>query len=553
MFLDDNQTARLTSNATTSLNWGTEVSGSTITYAFAPRGTNTIGDEFFVFFDDITAEGFNPYEQTQIRTALSMIEAVIDVRFAEITSYSSADLRLMLDTNEIGEDGTLGVFAPPGELGGGLGIFNGDFWSRNPGGDLEVGGFSFVTITHELLHGLGMSHPHDDGGGSPVMRGVTSPFDDFGTYDLNQGVFTTMSFNSGLLQDGGIGAVSDGLDFGYEAGPMALDIAVLQDKYGANRSHASGGNTYDLPDRNASGTFWQSIWDTGGDDTLRYRGERDATIDLRAATLLDEVGGGGFLSAANGIQGGFTIANGVVIENAQGGSGHDDITGNGAANFLRAGDGDDRLAAAGGNDTLNGDGGNDTLAGGKGDDRLFGAGGSDSLVGQAGSDSLFGGANADTLKGGGGDDRLEGGAGADFLKGGTRGDVLNGGQSNDRLFGNRDDDRINGGAGNDLLNGGGGSDRLNGGSGNDTMKGGDGADDFVFEAGRDLIEDFNLNRDRLLIDSDLLSGQRNGDAVVSSFGEMRSGDAVLEFGGGDLLRLEGVRDLGALADLIEIF
>ncbi len=43
-------------------------------------------------------------------------------------------------------------------------------------------------------------------------------------------------------------------------------------------------------------------------------GAARAVIDLRAATLRYEEGGGGFVSAVNGIAGGFTIAAGVVIE-----------------------------------------------------------------------------------------------------------------------------------------------------------------------------------------------------------------------------------------------
>jgi serralysin len=71
-----------------------------------------------------------------------------------------------------------------------------------------------------------------------------------------------------------------------------------------------------MKDVNAAGTFYSSIWDGGGTDEIRYTGAANATIDLRAATLKYEVGGGGFVSYAHGIFGGFTIANGVTIENA---------------------------------------------------------------------------------------------------------------------------------------------------------------------------------------------------------------------------------------------
>ena len=47
------------------------------------------------------------------------------------------------------------------------------------------------------------------------------------------------------------------------------------------------------------------------------------------------------MSRADGIFGGYTIANGVVIENAIGGKGNDTLIGNSADNSLDGGAGDD--------------------------------------------------------------------------------------------------------------------------------------------------------------------------------------------------------------------
>ncbi|WP_430450515.1 M10 family metallopeptidase C-terminal domain-containing protein [Rhodophyticola sp.] len=74
-------------------------------------------------------------------------------------------------------------------------------------------------------------------------------------------------------------------------------------------------------------------------------------IDLRAATLAGEFGGGGFLSAAEGVAGGYTVAAGVVIENAIGGAGDDALTGNDADNILTGGAGNDTLRGGAGTDT----------------------------------------------------------------------------------------------------------------------------------------------------------------------------------------------------------
>ncbi|MEC7256629.1 MAG: M10 family metallopeptidase C-terminal domain-containing protein, partial [Pseudomonadota bacterium] len=161
---------------------------------------------------------------------------------------------------------------------------------------------------------------------------------------------------------------------------------------------------YTLPDQNGAGTGYLAIWDAGGRDTLVHSGDGAAVIDLRAATLKAEPGGGGYVSHVAGIHGGFTIAHGVVIEAAIGGGGEDTIIGNATAN---------RLVGRAGDDTIKGIGGADTILGGAGADRLLGGRGDDTLQGGKGRDQLNGQAGDDVLDGGAGRDRLTGGAGAD--------------------------------------------------------------------------------------------------------------------------------------------
>ena len=192
--------------------------------------------------------------------------------------------------------------------------------------------------------------------------------------------------------------------YGFEGTPMAIDIAVLQAKYGANEDFHRGANAYRLPDANEVGTFYSCIWDAGGRDRIVNPGESAATIDLRAATLKPAPGGGGFVSSVDGVFGGFTIAHNVTIENAKGGDGDDSITGNGASN---------RLAGRGGDDLISGRGGSDRLAGGADSDVLNGGGGADRLGGGAGDDILVGGRGGDRLDGGSGGGSLTGGPGAD--------------------------------------------------------------------------------------------------------------------------------------------
>ena len=577
------------SNALNSIDWGTKLSDNNVTVYFGEAGFTA---------DGYTSEGFNAYEIAQFQAAFDQIASMTGLTFTIVTSAASADLQLVLDVNEVKyeADPFLGYFNPPGTFNAGVGVFNGDAWDRTPGGDLEIGGFGYVTIMHELLHGLGLAHPHDRGGTSLLMTGVSGAFGDSGTYGLNQGLYTTMTYNSGYL-DGPVGTPGNG-GYGFEFGPMALDLAVLQDKYGANTTTNGGNNTYYLPDANALGTYWQLIWDTGGVDTIRYEGARAATIDLRAATLNDEIGGGGWVSAANGVAGGYTIANGVVVENAIGGQGNDKITGNAADNLLlgrdgndaitggdgndrlvggngtdslsggtgddvlNGGDGNDTLNAGGGSDRLNGANGDDRLNGGAGDDLIAGAAGADTLAGAAGNDRLNGGAGDDLLSGGDGDDAIYGASGADRLRGNNGADRLYGGDGDDLIHGQAGDDLLSGAAGNDrlvggdgsdILVGGGGRDRLIGGSGTDVLTGSGGVDVFVFSAAaqEDRVTDFEVGIDRIYVDQSYWTGISSTADFVAAYASVTAEGVVFDFGNGDILVLEGLTSTAGLeADLI---
>src|SRR5262249_6878382 len=152
----------------------------------------------------------------------------------------------------------------------------------------------------------------------PLFPGVRpNVASDLGDNNLNQGIFTTMSYNDGWRT--GPSGNQSSFDFCWQSGPMAFDIAATQVLYRANTTFNPGDNTCTLPDADAAGTFWNAIWHTGGTDTIQYNGTRNTVINLTAATLDDSPTGGGVPSYASGIHGGFTIANGVVIENAVGG------------------------------------------------------------------------------------------------------------------------------------------------------------------------------------------------------------------------------------------
>lgn len=417
---------------------------------------------------------WSAYAQGQAMAALAAWAAVADLRFSVTDSAEDATFRL---TKSESKFGSLGFMNPPeAELGGAQGIawFNSrPYWSDAAGGLLDPGSYMFTIFLHEFGHGLGLGHPHD-GGARPVMPKIDE--DGMG---LDQGVYTVMTYNDGWPE------APEGLPgsraWGWNLGPSALDIAVIQAKYGANLQTGKGATSYVLPSENTAGTGYLCIWDAGGRDTILHRGSQAAVIDLRAATLKAEPGGGGFVSHAGGIHGGFTIAKGVVIENATGGAGNDTITGNAAANILDGRGGADVLAGGGGADIFildhAGDrvierrgGGFDTIRTakidvalrdhahveavelrGKRDLDATGSGGANRLAGNAGDNTLSGLGGHDSLTGGAGRDRLVGGTGNDLLLGGSGADVLLGGAGRDTLAGGTGKDRLTGGAGADTF------------------------------------------------------------------------------------------------------
>lgn len=525
-------------------------------------------------FGEYTAESFNDYVKARFMAALDTISAVADVSFSIVTESADAEFKMVLDKNEFEDIAVDGQMNPPGESAAGVGEFNALSGNYAVGGTLEPGGSTFLVLVHEFLHGMGLAHPHDDGGGSTVMAGVTASYGVLGDFYLNQGIFTVMSYNDGYHS----GVASSKLDedgaFGGTMGPSALDIALLQSIYGANTTTGAGGTVYLMPESNAAGTGWLSIWDTGGHDEIRYNGSGAATIDLRAATLQQEEGGGGWVSAAVGIAGGFTIAYDVVIEDAAGGSGADMLVGNLAANTLagnagndtiNGGTGDDRILGGDdndmlhgqdGNDYLHGESGNDTVLGGVGNDIVIGGAGNDSLSGEAGNDSLTGGNGNDSLAGGDGDDLFFAQAGDDVVSGGngldsihlgigndiytgdgSGADTVRGLAGHDTITGGSDGDLLLGHLGHDVIDGAGGNDTIEGGIGHDQLSGGDGNDHLDASAGWDRLTG-GAGNDTLVggVGNDTLTGGAGADTFV--FAARGGWDTITDYQDGiDILNI----------------
>ena len=386
-----------------------------------------------------TGYDWRPFEKAQFSKAIQNWENVANVDFQQVATQPEALFVERLE-NQATAGGTVSAShnLPSANANAqSNGTYNFEAvgvrqWTPD---QMEPGGNFYRTFIHETGHGLGLKHPHDSGSGAfapnyfPGIEATDPAAErqrDLGLYDLNHMFGSVMSYAHGYtFDDKGIiveeptrqrpVAEDYFLDHGFAAAPMAYDIAAIQYLYGANTTFASGNNVYMLPDSNdprpflpgppneagvpetivyqPDTAFWQSIWDTGGTDELRYDGTRNAILDLTAATLDATTTSRGVLSYAAFIGGGYTIANGVVIEKATGGSGDDTLTGNAVANVLTGG---------AGNDTLDGRAGDDVLDGGNGLDKaVFGYALSEATVSLAASGLLVvsGPDGQDTVRG----------------------------------------------------------------------------------------------------------------------------------------------------------
>lgn len=335
--------------------WGSawqSVGPTTITVGYWPDvfDVDRFGNETGVT-RSLTAAEISVIERT-----LAEYEKYINVDFVFIGEdpNENADIQFVLSNDK--STTNYGEAYPPGEQGydpvGNPGfsevrIFTSNYENRS--GALLTGDFDFITFIHEFGHAMGLAHPHDDGGTpsdpSEIFPGVDSAFGDYGDFELNQGIFTTMSYNDGWPSD----VRNTNKAYGYQGGMMALDIQALQHIYGANTTYANGNDDYTLP-TNTKGAYYACIWDTGGVDEIIMNGTKACTIDLRAATGQLEEGGGGFVSFVKGVKGGLTIAVDVTIENATGGKSTDTFIGNNSNNIFTGNGNKDTYTGNGGSD-----------------------------------------------------------------------------------------------------------------------------------------------------------------------------------------------------------
>ncbi|MBJ7313174.1 M10 family metallopeptidase [Rugamonas sp. CCM 8940] len=212
------------------------------------------------------------------------------------------------------------------------------------------GSHEHLVLIHEIGHAVGLEHGnvYPPSNSVPNLPNLAPQFDNM--------KYTIMSYN---LAPNGAGA--------YPVGLQQFDIASLQEMYGVNYATRADDTVYTFS--TSPGIF--TIWDGGGVDKIdTHAFTQRVVIDLQP----------GHFSSIGGIE---NVAMSLVshlptenqsrplIENAQGGSGNDDLIGNVISNTLQGGAGNNKLYGMDGDDILVSEGTNDILEGGAGNDVLI--------------------------------------------------------------------------------------------------------------------------------------------------------------------------------------
>jgi serralysin len=552
----------------TNLSWSANPgTPTTVTWSIRDFGTEPDGGNSFV--------APSAAQIAAIEEVMGYFEGVSGLTLSQVAPGGTSNDATMVFGTYSANDGSGAYAYLPGNAS--VEANAGDVWLNNNSGSttsLPMGSYSYFVLLHEIGHAIGLSHPGDYN----AALGVSITYANNAQFTQDSHQYTLMSY----FDEGNTASTMNS----YPDTLMLYDLLALHQLYGADMTYNAGNTTYGF-NATVGGAYdfttnldpFLSIWDGGGTDTLDLSGYTFNQVITLEADAFSDVGG---------YIGNLSIAIGAVIENAIGGSGNDEISGNAVNNSLSGEAGGDILYGEGGNDTLLGGAGNDTLHGGDQNDSLVGGIQEDALYGGDGNDTLFGNAGFDTLRGGAGDDLMDGGAQADNLFGGTGDDtmlggggfdrlfgqtgddVLYGGDTYDSLFGQEDNDQLYGQTGNDVLWGGQGNDLLDGGAdddlliggagfdtllgstGNDTLTGAFNADTFIFTDfgggfGNDVITDFDANNSLENIDLSRVSGIADFNDLVANHMTQIGANVVIDDGSSNTITLQNV----LLTDLLD--
>lgn len=468
---------------------------------------------------------YSPENQDYIRQVLKTIAEYTRVTFTEVNSTRESDLDFYMMDTEVVSDGSAGFAYTGNDV-----HLNKNYYA-SMGQDLGSSNREGLRVAiHEILHTLGLKHPHlesDESSDVPALKDAQ-----------NSSGATIMSYEYD--------------DFVHLDAPRLNDIAFLHYYYGVNPNARAGNDTYTFRTFNPAtvdGDIY--IWDGAGVDTFDASQEAQGVhvnltagswiyadakinstdalglISKEAENLADYLGNTTSASFKNYKVYTYDytdkiafIGYGTQLENLIGSAYDDVLIGNDANNTLTGGAGNDTLNGGIGNDYLDGGLGNDTLMGGLGDD-IYITDGKDTITenSDAGNDTVY--------------------AFADF----TLGDHL----ENLTLMGN-----ASSGTGNSQNN------IITGNQHSNTLTGGAGADQFTFSSvlngNVDTITDFVVGEDTIALSKTIFTSLVDNMPNFADYIQYNSQTGALSYdsdgqGNGDAVQFAtlqiGLDNLGA--------
>ena len=223
------------------------------------------------------------------------------------------------------------------------------------------------------------------------------------------------------------GAGFDQVSYAGSAGPVIVDFVAMTADDGLGGVDTIGADVESVFGSNFDDVFTATDGvdidgGLGGSDTVDVSNfSAGARVDLEAGEMRNGFTFAGFLNS---------------IENVDGTTLDDNLSGDFNNNRLSGSDGDDLINGIGGANTLDGGAGADEVIGGSGNDDISGGDGDDILRGRGGNETIDGGDGDDVVEVEGGTDTIDLGAGADEA----------------RIIGTFGTKTIDGGRNQDLLN-----------------------------------------------------------------------------------------------------
>lgn len=350
-----------------------DVTLDTVTFGF----NQSIPSSYYEYGTTLTA-GWTPLT-TQQQNAVYSVTSELNKLLAITLEESSANP--MIQFNMVStQTGVSGFAFYPGtcyEYDGDV-FLSSDFNVDTDYYALEAGKNGYSTIAHELGHALGLKHSFE---GNPVLLSSVE--------DTNHSIMSYTARDNFSPE-----FTVSGTEISMHANAIMpdlyalYDVAALQSVYGVNTTTNLENNTYTLSYNDYS---IQTIWDAGGEDTIDLSTASGAsTVDLRAGTINSadqrtlqeiitiyqaEVHDAQFNNSIQALvtdiynnselytgKNNLSIANGVIIENINTGSGSDTIIDNEVNNNISTSGGNDKIYLGhGGYDYVNGGEGIDTL------------------------------------------------------------------------------------------------------------------------------------------------------------------------------------------------